>query len=72
MTERAKERSAVCTRLGSFQFIRMPFGLPGAPASFCRLMQIILRDHLWIICLFYLDDIVIFGTGTLRAIMNSY
>ena len=61
MTERAKERSAFCTRRGLFQFTRMPFGLSGAPGSFCRLMQIVLRDHLWTICLCYLDDIVVFA-----------
>ena len=48
-TERAKERSAFCIRRSLFQFTHMPFGLSGAPASFCRLMQIILSDHLWII-----------------------
>jgi len=61
MTERAKERSAFCTRRGLFHFTRMPFGLSGAPGSFCRLMQIVLRDLLWIICLCYLDDIVLFA-----------
>jgi len=61
MSDRAKERSAFCTRRGLFQFTRMPFGLSGAPSSFCRLMQIILREHLWKICLSYLDDIIIFG-----------
>ena len=55
MTDRAKERSAFCTRRGLFQFTRMPFGLSGAPSSFCRLMQIVLREHLWKICLSYLD-----------------
>jgi len=29
-TERARERSAFCTRRGLFQFTRMPFGLAGA------------------------------------------
>jgi len=33
MTDRGKERSAFCTRCGLFQFTRMPFGLPGAPAA---------------------------------------
>jgi len=37
MTNRAKERSAFCTRRGLFYFTRMPFGLSGAPGSFCRL-----------------------------------
>ena len=61
MTDRARERSAFCTRRGLFNFTRMPFGLSGAPASFCRLMSIVLRDMLWKICLCYLDDIIIFG-----------
>ena len=61
MTQRAKERSAFCTRRGLFQFCRMPFGLCGAPATFCRLMSIVLRDHIGVICLCYLDDVIIFG-----------
>ena len=61
MTPRAKERSAFCTRRGLFQFTRLPFGLSGAPGSFCRLMESSLRDLLWKICMCYLDDIVIFG-----------
>jgi len=39
----------------------MPFGLSGAPGSFCRLMSIVLRDLLWVLCLCYLDDIVVFA-----------
>ena len=62
MTDRVKDRFAFCTRRGLFHFTRMPFGLSGAPGSFCRLMSIVLRDLLWVICLCYLDDI-----GTSRA-----
>ena len=29
--------------------------------SFCRLMSIVLRDLLWVVCLCYLDDIIIYG-----------
>jgi len=61
MTERAKERSAFRTRRGLFQFTRMPFGLAGASSSFCRLISIVLRDLLWKVCLYYLDDIIIFA-----------
>jgi len=61
MSDRAKERSAFCTKRGLFQFTRMPFGLSGAPGSFCRLMPISLRDLLWKICLCYLDDIAIYA-----------
>ena len=39
----------------------MPFGLCGAPATFQRLMNLILRKENWINCVIYLDDILIFG-----------
>ena len=61
LTERAKERSAFCTRRGLFQFTRMPFGLCGAPSTFCRLMEIVLSDLKWRIGLYYLDDIIIYA-----------
>ena len=39
----------------------MPFGLSNAPSSFCRLMSLVLDDLLWVICLCYIDDIVVYG-----------
>jgi len=39
----------------------MPFGLCGAPGTFSRCMEKILRNELWKICLCYLDDIIIFA-----------
>ena len=61
MTPRARERSAFCTRRGLYQFRRMPFGLSGAPATFCRLMHYVLGDYIGKICLCYIDDCVIFA-----------
>ena len=61
LTDRAKERSAFCTRRGLYQFRRMPFGLCGAPATFCRLMSIVLGDYIGVICLCYLDDVIVYG-----------
>jgi len=61
MIDRATERSAFCTRRGLFAFTRMPCGLSRAPACFCRLMSIVLRDILWQICLCYLDNIILFA-----------
>jgi len=40
----------------------MPFGLSGAPSTFCRLMQIVLSNLLYKICLCYLDDIICYAT----------
>ena len=61
MTDRAKERSAFCTRRGLFHFCRMPFGLCGAHATFCRVMSHVLGDYIGVICLCHLDDVIIFG-----------
>jgi len=61
LSERAKERSAFCCKRGLSEFARMPFGLSGAPATFCRAMQKVLKVELWKICLCYLDDIIIFA-----------
>ena len=40
----------------------MPFGLINAPASFCRLMQLIFKDMLHKQCFVYLDDIIVFAS----------
>ena len=39
----------------------MPFGLCGPPATFCRLMSIVLRDYIGVICLCYLDDVIVYA-----------
>ncbi|XP_076230291.1 uncharacterized protein LOC143176614 [Nomia melanderi] len=39
----------------------MPFGLCNAPATFERLMETVLADLTWKICLVYLDDIIVYG-----------
>jgi len=46
----------------------MSFGLCGASATFSRVMQIILKDKLWQICLCYLDDIIIYGSTELELL----
>jgi hypothetical protein len=39
----------------------MPFGLSTAPATFQRSMDIILSGLTYVICLCYLDDVIVFG-----------
>ena len=56
-----KEKTAFCTHDGHFEFNVMPFGLCNAPATFQRLMDVILAGVQWSSCLVYLDDIIIMG-----------
>ena len=47
--------------LGVYEFLRMPFGLCNAPATFQRLMQNCLGELNLTYALIYLDDIVVFS-----------
>ena len=57
--DRAKT-AFVCHR-GCFEYLRMPFGLCNAPASFQRAMDVILAAYRWKTCLVYLDDVIVFS-----------
>ena len=51
-------------RMGVYQFCRMPFGLTGAPASFQRLMDKILRGLPFAST--YIDDILVFSSDPIK------
>lgn len=54
-------KTAFRTHLGLFEYLVMPFGLRNAPSVFQAFIQDTLRDLLDIICVVYLDDILIFS-----------
>lgn len=54
-------KTAFTTRKGQFEYLRMPFGLCSAPATFQRMMHRVLKHENWQSCLIYLDDVLIFG-----------
>ncbi|KAJ0044064.1 hypothetical protein NL108_006172 [Boleophthalmus pectinirostris] len=58
----AKELTAFRTPFGMYQFKVMPFGLQGAPATFQRLMDHILRD-VSDFSAAYLDDVVVYSSN---------
>ncbi len=60
--EEDREKTAFITADGLYQFRVMPFGLTNAPATFQRMMDILLSGLKWVTCLVYLDDIVVFST----------
>ena len=61
VAENDREKTAFSTRSGLFHFNVMPFGLCNAPASFQRLMDMVLSGVLWEVCLVYIDDVIIMG-----------
>ena len=56
-----KEQTAFITRYGLFQFTRMPFRLSNSPATFQRVMHLVLSGLIWSVVIVYLDDINIVG-----------
>ncbi len=64
----SKEKSAFTTPFGLHQFITLPFGLFGAPATFQRLMDKILRLH----TAAYLDDIIIYSQDWQRHMVHLW
>ena len=54
-------KTAFRTNQGLFEYLIMPFGLTNAPAAFQSFIQWVLHEFLDIICVIYLDDILIFS-----------
>lgn len=64
LTAEARAKSAFRTRSGLYEFRVMPFGLTNAPATFQRLMNVVLAGLMPLHCMVYIDDVVIFSKGT--------
>lgn len=61
MDHNSKEKTAFIAQDGLYEFNVMPFGLTNAPATFQRMMDLVLAGVKWQSCLVYLDDIIIFS-----------
>lgn len=60
LSAESKAYTAFATPLGLYQFVRMPFGLHGAAATFQRLVVRLLKDHAEYAAT-YIDDMIIFS-----------
>ena len=61
LAEKDRPKSAFVCHEGLYQYIRMPFGMTNAPATFQRTLDIVLSRFKWKSCLVYIDDIIIFS-----------
>ena len=55
------EKIAFATFSGLYQFRKMLFELDNTPATFQRLMKVVLFGLAWKVCMVYLDDVLVFG-----------
>ena len=63
MVKEDQDKTTFTCHAGSYKFLRLPFGLRNAPATFQRAMDIILSKVRWKYVLIYLDDIIVFSKG---------
>ncbi len=63
MDQQDIHKTAFVTQEGLFQFTVMPFGLCNDPVTFERLVELVLKDLNWKVCLIYIDDIIVYGAG---------
>ena len=62
--------TAFITKHGLFEYVRMPFGLSNGPATFQRVVHLVLAGLLWRKALAYLDDVTILGKNFENALEN--
>jgi Reverse transcriptase (RNA-dependent DNA polymerase). len=64
--------TAFYTGKGLWQITVTPFGLCKAPATFERLMEVILRGLTYDACLIYLDDVIVTGPTFQEQLNNLW
>jgi hypothetical protein len=55
-----RDKTAFTSHYRIYRFLRLPFGLRNAPATFQKVIDIILSGVKWKTCLVYLDDVIVF------------
>ena len=54
-------KTSFVTRRGKYAWLVMPFRLVNPPATFQRMMNMVLTGLVWELCLVYMDDIIVFS-----------
>ena len=63
-----RRKTAFVCHAGTFQYVRMAFGLFNAPATFQRALYNILTKYIWKTCLIYVDDVIIYSRNVHKHI----
>ena len=61
LAEADRDKTTFTSHMGTHRYLRMPFGLRNAPATFQRILDITLSGARWRFCLVYLDDVIVFS-----------
>jgi hypothetical protein len=59
--EEHKELTGFTVPSGHYEFNRLPFGLSDSPASFQRLMDMVLKHLVGTECRIFLDDVIVYS-----------
>ena len=62
ISEPDRKKTAFITKYGLFEHLRMGFGLCNGPATYARVMSLVLHGLMWSIVLAFLDDILVLGS----------
>jgi len=61
LAEANKMKTAFSEPSGHYHFLRLPYGLANSPASFQRLMHLVLRDLVGHEAYVFIDDVIVYG-----------
>ena len=64
-------KSAFCTHVGLYEFLRLPFGLKTAPNTFQRILNTVFADYLHQWLTVYVDDIIMWSDTQRNAIHKN-
>lgn len=70
MNENDRQKTAFSVENGHYEFLRMPFGLKNAPATFQRIMDTIFRELIGVCIFVFMDDIIIFSPSLKQHLID--
>ena len=68
--EEDRRKTAFLTKYGLFEHVRMGFGLCNAPATYARVINLVMRSLNWKTVLAFLDDILVLGNSFKDHLLN--